>query len=83
MNLIWDPTAIYNSDHLKLLRSICKIGNKGVTLNQENIYKLFKKYSQQKAVIRFDEYFKSGALKLPLDEWTKEQIETWQIQVSE
>ena len=45
MNLIWDESATLKSDYLKFLRNVCKLGNKGVTLNQENIYKLFKKYS--------------------------------------
>ncbi|KAL4462524.1 hypothetical protein ABPG74_000354 [Tetrahymena malaccensis] len=65
MNLIWDDNSKLNSNYLKFLRSICRIQNKAISLNQENIFKIFKKYSQKRNAIRYDQYFKSGSIKLP------------------
>jgi len=70
MNLIWDESATLKSDYMKFLRNVCKYGSKGVTLNQENIYKLYKTYTSIRNEIRFDKYFKSGSLKLPAEDTT-------------
>lgn len=52
MNLIWDDTAYLHSNYLNFLRTTCKVNNKSITLNQENIYKLFKNYSSDRMKIK-------------------------------
>lgn len=59
MNLSSDKNAIYKSDYLNFLLSICKYKNQGINLNQENIYKKFKKYSSIRAKLKFDKYFQT------------------------
>ena len=54
MNLISDQTALFNPEYQKFLKNICKYRDKGMNLNQENIYKLFKKHSAIREQIRFD-----------------------------
>ncbi|EGR32737.1 MIR domain protein [Ichthyophthirius multifiliis] len=83
MNLIWDDKAQYKSHYLKFLRSICRIQNKAISLNQENIFKLFKKYSKVKQQIRYDQYFKTGAVKLPDPNSTEQEIKQYERNVSE
>lgn len=65
MNLIWDENSLQKSNYLKFLRSISRFSNKGISLNQENIFKIYKNYSKNRNVIRYDQYFKSGSIKLP------------------
>ena len=62
MNIIWDLKAINKSDYLRFLSCVCSVSDKGININQENIYKLYKCYTSKRAVIKFDEYFKSGSL---------------------
>lgn len=86
MNLMWDDTAIHTPEYLKFLSSICRFDERGVSKNQENIYKLFKKYNSVRPKIKFDQYFKSGQLRLPeidekLDYWT--QLQEFQTKMSE
>lgn len=40
MNLLWDDLAPNNSQYMKFLTSICYFKNKGITINQENIFKV-------------------------------------------
>ena len=63
MNLIWDREAVNRASYLRFLTCTCRFDMQGVSLNQENIFKLFKKYNSIRPEIKFDEYFKSGALK--------------------
>lgn len=48
INLIWDDEAINNSDYLAFLSSVCRYQNEAVSINQENIFKLYKKYNDSK-----------------------------------
>ena len=57
MNLLWDHTAWHKKDYLKFLSSVCVFNDKGFSINQENIYKLYKKYNQRKVVINHEKYF--------------------------
>ena len=54
MNIIWDSKAKNKSDYLKFLACVCSINGKGININQENIYKLYKSYSNKKVMIKFD-----------------------------
>lgn len=65
MNLIWEENSLQKSNYLRFLRSLCRIEDKGIALNQENIFKVYKKYTKIRNVIRYDQYFKSGSIKLP------------------
>jgi uncharacterized protein YktA (UPF0223 family) len=48
VNLIWDDEAWNNSDYLKFLRSVSRYQNESITLNQENLFKLYKRYNDVK-----------------------------------
>jgi uncharacterized protein YktA (UPF0223 family) len=48
VNLIWDDEAQNNSDYLKFLRSVCRFNEEGININQENIFKLYKRYNDVK-----------------------------------
>lgn len=82
MNLIWDEQAELHSDYLKFLGITCILHNKGVTLNQENIYKLYKKYTSVRSVIKFDSYFMSGDLILPKFDLSQEEKKKFENDVS-
>ena len=45
MNLLLSPEAYNKAEYLKFLSSICNIGDKGISVNQEIIYKFFVKIS--------------------------------------
>ena len=63
MNIIWDDSAQHKKDYLRFLASICITSDhKGISINQENIYKLYKKYNQMKVVIDHERYFVDYAL---------------------
>lgn len=54
MNLVWDEHSHQKSYYLKFLRSVCRFHTKGISLNQENIFKLYKNYTKIRSVIRYD-----------------------------
>ena len=60
MNLLWDLEAPLRSMYLYFLRNICKAKNKPITINQENIYKLYKIFSGKKSMISINDYFNNG-----------------------
>lgn len=45
MNLIWDKTSENRPSYLRFLSTICRVEDRGISLNQENIFKLYKKYN--------------------------------------
>ena len=79
MNLIADKGATLKPEYQNFLLSICKFGNIGINMNQENIYKLFKKYQAIRDEIKFDKYFKTGQLKLlsKAEELDKDFLSNW------
>lgn len=42
MDLVYDSEAPLQADYYRFLSSICKFKNDGISLNQENIFKLYK-----------------------------------------
>lgn len=53
---LWNKASPIRADYFRFLRSLCKFGQEGVSLNQEIIYKLYKKMSAQKPGFRLNEY---------------------------
>ncbi|EGR27735.1 MIR domain protein [Ichthyophthirius multifiliis] len=72
MNLIWDDKALRKADYLRFLSDICIYKDKGITINQENIFKLYKKFSCMKNDLNQENIFsQNGELIKPasLQEW--------------
>jgi len=53
---LWNRDSPIRADYFRFLRSICKFGDDGVSLNQELIYKLYKKMSAERPGFRLNEY---------------------------
>ena len=71
MNLLWDNEAENKQGYLRFLSSVCTVQDRGISINQENIYKLFKKYSAVKKVIDYDQFFGREKLKIPPEGFTE------------
>lgn len=52
VNLLWDEKAMNKADYMNFLSSICTYKSKGITINQENIFKLFKKFTSFKKPLK-------------------------------
>ena len=57
MNLMWDESAKNKHDYFRFLSSVCTYMDHGISINQENIYKLYKKYNEIRLVIDHEKYF--------------------------
>jgi hypothetical protein len=44
-NILWDENSPNKEEYLRFLRSICRHYNQSVQINQENLYKLYKKFN--------------------------------------
>ncbi|KAL4438400.1 hypothetical protein ABPG74_009439 [Tetrahymena malaccensis] len=63
MSLLWDSTAKNKSDYLRFLSRVCYFNEKGITINQENIYKLYKKFSAIREEIKLNLQYENGKIK--------------------
>ncbi|CAD8131502.1 unnamed protein product [Paramecium pentaurelia] len=53
-NLIIDDTAKNNEHYLRFLRHICRYKNIAISINQENLFKLYKKYNKQTKLLQIE-----------------------------
>jgi hypothetical protein len=69
MNLVWDETAPNKPDYIHFLAQVCTVnGQRGVSINQENIFKLFKKYNSVRKEIDYEKYFRKDGITLSKSE---------------
>ena len=60
MDLLYEDNAPLKANYYKFLSSICKLENKGLSLNQENLYKLFKTQKISNGRMQFKQKFQNG-----------------------
>ncbi|CAK81479.1 unnamed protein product (macronuclear) [Paramecium tetraurelia] len=53
-NLMIDDTAKNNEHYLRFLRHLCRYKNNAISINQENLFKLYKKYSKQTKLLHIE-----------------------------
>lgn len=81
MNLIWDDSAPIRSHYLDFLSAICKNGENGMSLNQENVYKLYKTYNNIREVLNVD-IFENNMDEQQLKELQEKELNLGELQGS-